>query len=197
MIDADLFDQTNMDNTINNKDTHNDDKYSLMENNCSSQRISKTNHTRFDQTTQREKNCNYIILPFYILFYIGEWTILMYWLVEGLHIDKLLIIFIIINHELLLIDYCQLDIIIKQINTKNHLTLFTKINIFVWLYKLIAVQIYYTFHIIDNIHYLDNQLFKYVYMFHYVYVLLIPIVYIKYIIKLINAYIYKSYLISL
>jgi hypothetical protein len=186
MIEVNLSDETSTDSITNNIDQHLNNKYSLMKN------MNK-------QKTNKKNNCiSNIILPFYILFYIGEWTIFMYWLVEGLHIDKWLIIFIITNHEFLLTDYFQLSIIVnfahndfsfnvEQVNNKNKLTLLSKISIIVWLYKLIAVQLYYSIHVINNVQYLDNQLFKYVYLIHYVYVLLIPIVYIKYVIKLINA----------
>ena len=116
------------------------------------------------------------IKTFYLIMFCTEWLIIMYWFVVGLQISMLLKLFVIINHLLLIHDYFHIYVFIERL--VNKLSMYKTIYLIFGIYKIVFVQLCYTYTIISMYDQLIDVIFCIFFVVHYVYIIFVPLLYI-------------------
>lgn len=120
---------------------------------------------KYERVNENNNNKNYQITPIvHLTIFLTEWFVFMYWLIVCLNEKKILIIFMIINHLFLIFDYFHINIFIKNSKTKTE-----KVLLIIGIYKIIGVQIIYTYLVIIMYNDIHDIVFIILFSIHYVY----------------------------
>ncbi len=110
--------------------------------------ISLSNDNKY--IPNKNKRTSIIISILYVLFFVAEEIIFIYWMLDHPDTNTSSMIFLIINHILLIFDCLHLLLFINNLHT-----IFITINyktflVVIGFYKIIAMQVYYSIHVFDN-----------------------------------------------